>query len=260
MRSTDWEHGHTENAMHMSHGMPPKTAAAHMGHDQHDGHSVAMFRDKFWLTLILMLPVVAWSGEFQHWLGYTAPTFPASQYIPAFLGTVVFLCGGSVFIPGAWGELADRQPGMMTLISLGIVVAFAASLAATFGFFQIDVWWEVDAHHHHAPWPLAGDEGDCTSKRRSGRAGRFTPGQCRAQKGVTRRKSSSLGIARCLSLISPNSTILISEAGRRNSENASVARDLADLETSSIVPGRFDQYVIVVGLGTGLVRIRSQIR
>ena len=48
-----------------------------------------------------------------------------------------------MFISGAWGELAERRPGMMTLISLGIVVAFAASLAATFGFFQIDVWWEV---------------------------------------------------------------------------------------------------------------------
>jgi Cu2+-exporting ATPase len=114
-----------------------------MGHDQHAGHSVAMFRDKFWLTLLLTLPVVAWSGEVQHWLGYTAPTFPGSQYIPAFLGTIVFLYGGSVFIRGARGELADRRPGMMTLISLGIVVAFAASLAATIGFFAIDVWWEV---------------------------------------------------------------------------------------------------------------------
>src|SRR6266481_9732379 len=143
MRSTDFENHHAEHRMHMSHEMPPTTAAAHMGHDRHAGHSVAMFRDKFWLTLILTLPVVAWSREVQHWVGYTAPTFPGSQYIPAFLGTVVFLYGGSVFIRGAWGELADRQPGMMTLISLGIVVAFAASLAATFGFFQIDVWWEV---------------------------------------------------------------------------------------------------------------------
>jgi Cu2+-exporting ATPase len=143
MKSTDLEHDQSEQAMHLSHGMPPKTGAAHMGHDRHAGHSVAMFRDKFWLTLILALPVVAWSPEVQHWLGYTAPTFPGSQYIPAFLGTVVFLYGGSVFILGAWGELADRRPGMMTLISLGIVVAFAASLAATFGFFRIDVWWEV---------------------------------------------------------------------------------------------------------------------
>jgi Cu2+-exporting ATPase len=114
-----------------------------MGHDRHAGHSVAMFRDKFWLTLILTLPVVVWSADVQHWLGYIAPTFPGSQYIPAILGTVIFLYGGRVFIRGAWGELAGRQPGMMTLISLGIVVAFATSLAATFGFFQIDVWWEV---------------------------------------------------------------------------------------------------------------------
>ena len=137
------KHQHAEHTMHMGHAVPPKTAAAHMGHDQHAGHSVAMFRDKFWLTLLLTLPVVAWSGEVQHWLGYTAPTFPGSQYIPAFLGTIVFLYGGSVFIRGARGELADRRPGMMTLISLGIVVAFAASLAATIGFFAIDVWWEV---------------------------------------------------------------------------------------------------------------------
>jgi len=143
MRGTNSEHAHAEHAMHMSHGMPPKSGAAHMGHGQHAGHSVAMFRDKFWLTLILTLPVVVWSSEVQHWLGYTAPTFPGSQYIPTFLGTVVFLYGGSVFIRGAWGELADHRPGMMTLISLGIVVAFGTSLAATFGSFQIDVWWEV---------------------------------------------------------------------------------------------------------------------
>jgi len=81
----------------------------HRSHDRHAGHSVAMFRDKFWLTLILTLPVVAWSGEVLHWLGYTAPTFPGSQYIPALLGTIVFLYGGSVFIRGAWGELAGGR-------------------------------------------------------------------------------------------------------------------------------------------------------
>ena len=115
----------------------------HAGHYHHAGHSVAMFRDKFWLTLILTLPVVLWSTDVQHWLGYTAPTFPGSQYIPAFLGTIVFMYGGSVFIRGAWRELTDRRPGMMTLISLAIVVAFGTSLAATFGLFEIDVWWEV---------------------------------------------------------------------------------------------------------------------
>ena len=81
--------------------------------------------------------------DVQHWLGYTAPSFPGSQLIPAILGTVVFVYGGLVFIRGAWRELADRKPGMMTLISLAIIVAFGTSLAATFGLFEIEVWWEL---------------------------------------------------------------------------------------------------------------------
>jgi len=115
----------------------------HGGHDRHAGHSVAMFRDKFWLSFALTIPVVIWSTDVQHWLGYSAPSFPGSKFIPAILGTVVFVYGGLVFIRGAWGELADRKPGMMTLISLAIVVAFGTSLAATFGLFEIDVWWEL---------------------------------------------------------------------------------------------------------------------
>jgi Cu2+-exporting ATPase len=102
-----------------------------------------MFRDKFWLSFALTIPVVFWSTDVQHWLGYTAPSFPGSKFIPAILGTVVFVYGGLVFIRGAWGELADRKPGMMTLISLAIIVAFGTSLAATFGLFEIEVWWEL---------------------------------------------------------------------------------------------------------------------
>jgi len=95
------------------------------------------------LSFALTIPVVFWSTDVQHWLGYTAPSFPSSKFIPAILGTVVFVYGGLVFVRGAWGELADRKPGMMTLISLAIVVAFGTSLAATFGLFEIDVWWEL---------------------------------------------------------------------------------------------------------------------
>ena len=110
------------------------------GHDRHAGHSVAMFRDKFWLSFAFTIPTVIWSPEVQHWLGYTAPQFPGSRWIPAILGTVVFVYGGLVFVRGAKAELADHKPGMMTLISLAIIVAFATSLAATFGLFEIDVW------------------------------------------------------------------------------------------------------------------------
>jgi len=102
-----------------------------------------MFRDKFWLSFGLTIPVVAWSSDVQHWLGYTAPAFPGSKFLPAILGTVVFVYGGFVFIRGAWGELADLKPGMMTLISLAIIVAFGTSVAATLGFFEVEVWWEL---------------------------------------------------------------------------------------------------------------------
>jgi P-type Cu2+ transporter len=113
------------------------------GHDRHAGHSVAMFRDKFWLSFALTVPVVIWSSDVQGWFGYRAPHFPGSRLIPATLGTLVFLYGGLVFVRGARHELAEHKPGMMTLISLAIIVAFGTSLAATFGLFEIDVWWEL---------------------------------------------------------------------------------------------------------------------
>jgi len=138
-----------DHSKHNDHGQASdphaghKMSETHESHDRHAGHSVAMFRDKFWLSFALTIPVVFWSTDVQRWLGYTAPSFPGSKFIPAILGTVVFVYGGLVFIRGAWGELADRKPGMMTLISLAIVVAFGTSLAAAFGLFEIDVWWEL---------------------------------------------------------------------------------------------------------------------
>ena len=113
------------------------------GHDRHAGHSVAMFRDKFWLSLALTIPVVLLSPDIQEWFGYTVPTFPGSEYLPAILGTILFLYGGMVFIRGAQGELRDRQPGMMTLISLAIIVAFVTSWAGTLGLFEVEIWWEL---------------------------------------------------------------------------------------------------------------------
>ena len=131
--------GHEPVDQHGGH----KISDAHASHDRHAGHSVAMFRDKFWLSFALTIPVVFWSTDVQHWLRYSAPSFPGSTWIAPILGTVVFVYGGLVFIRGAWRELADHKPGMMTLISLAITVAFGTSLAATFGLFDIEVWWEL---------------------------------------------------------------------------------------------------------------------
>jgi Cu2+-exporting ATPase len=114
------------------------------GHDKHAGHSVEMFRRKFWGTLLLSIPTVIWAPMIQHWLGYEAWGGPAaSRWISALFGALVFAYGGSVFINGAIGELAARRPGMMTLIALAITVAFVFSLAVTFGFAGMDLWWEL---------------------------------------------------------------------------------------------------------------------
>lgn len=115
----------------------------HEGHDKHAGHSVAMFRDKFWLSLILTVPVVIWSDHIQELLGYSAPSFPGSQWIEPVLGSVVFFYGGMVFLKSAWGELKAKLPGMMTLISLAITVAFVFSVAVELGFNASPLWWEL---------------------------------------------------------------------------------------------------------------------
>jgi Cu2+-exporting ATPase len=128
---------------HGGHDRVTASANSHDARDRHEGHSVAMLRDRFWIALGLTVPVILWSRDPQQWLGYQAPVFPGSELIPAVLGTIVFLYGGVVFLRGAQGELADRQPGMMTLISLAITVALATSLAATAGLFEVEIWWEL---------------------------------------------------------------------------------------------------------------------
>lgn len=103
-----------------------------------------MFRDRFWLSLILTIPVVFWSHHIQELLGYQAPDIPGARWIPPVLGTAVFLYGGRVFLQGARRELKDRLPGMMTLISLAILVAFAFSWVVELGLISAQaLWWEL---------------------------------------------------------------------------------------------------------------------
>lgn len=118
--------------------------ADHATHDKHEGHSPAMFKQKFWLTLALTLPVVLYSGTIQELLHFSMPRFPGSQWLPPILGTIIFLYGGLVFLRGAKNELADKQPGMMTLISLAISVAFGYSVAVSLKLVSgMDFWWEL---------------------------------------------------------------------------------------------------------------------
>jgi P-type Cu2+ transporter len=135
---------------HAGHQDAPKAnldspdSKGHHAHDKHAGHSVEMFRRKFWGTVLLSVPTLVWAPMIQQWLGYEAWGGPdGSRWISAIFGTLVLAYGGSVFIKGAIGELADRRPGMMTLIALAITVAFVFSLAVTLGFPGMDLWWEL---------------------------------------------------------------------------------------------------------------------
>lgn len=126
----------------------PEQRATHVGapheeHDKHAGHSVAMFRNKFWVSLALTIPTLVWGHMLQRAFGYTAPHFPGSTWIPPVFGIAVFLYGGWVFIQGAMRELRDRLPGMMTLISLAISVAFVFSAAVTLGYPGMPLWEEL---------------------------------------------------------------------------------------------------------------------
>jgi Cu2+-exporting ATPase len=129
----DQHAGHDEHAGHDQHA----------GHDKHAGHSVAMFRDRFWVSLLLTVPILVWSETVQDWFNYSAPTFPLADRIPAIFGTVVFLYGGLPFLKGGVREIRDRQPGMMLLISLAIVVAYVSSVASETGALDLEFWWEL---------------------------------------------------------------------------------------------------------------------
>ncbi|WP_426521193.1 heavy metal translocating P-type ATPase [Diaminobutyricibacter sp. McL0618] len=129
-------HDHAAHGDHDPH-------AEHGSHADHSAHDPAVFRRKFWVSLALTIPTLVFSRGLQEILGIDGPRFPGSQYIPAIFGVAIFLYGGMVFLRGAVAELRDRQPGMMTLISLAIVVAFGYSLAVTFGLSGMDFWWEL---------------------------------------------------------------------------------------------------------------------
>jgi Cu2+-exporting ATPase len=102
-----------------------------------------MFRERFWWSLALSLPIVAYSHMIQEWFGYTAPHFAGSDLIAPVLGTVVFAYGGWPFLTGGVAEARERQPGMMLLIAMAISVAFAASIASALDLFDMDLWWEL---------------------------------------------------------------------------------------------------------------------
>ncbi len=115
----------------------------HQEHDDHSHHSPEHFKRLFWINLILTLPVVYFAEHFQAWFGYQAVSFPGSQWVSPVLSTIIYFYGGKIFLAGAFQELKEKQPGMMTLIGLAISVAFFYSLAVTLGFPGKPFYWEL---------------------------------------------------------------------------------------------------------------------
>ena len=110
----------------------------------HINHS-AMFRNRFWLSLILTIPVIIYSPIIQNWFSFTPPNFIFSNYIPLILSTVIFFYCGLPFIKGSLIEIKSKLPGMMTLISLSIITAYFYSLAVTFFIKGDSFFWELVA-------------------------------------------------------------------------------------------------------------------
>jgi Cu2+-exporting ATPase len=149
------KHKHQENPANNSitdsreHQHHPNHAASS---DEHDGHSAAhtdhtgheqLFRKKFWGSLILSIPVLLFSRGLQMMVGFSLPDFPGSRWIAPIFAVIVFIYGGIPFLKMAVPEIKNRQPGMMTLISLAILVALIYSMATLFLPDQQDFFWEL---------------------------------------------------------------------------------------------------------------------
>ncbi|MDD1750021.1 MAG: copper-translocating P-type ATPase [Methanothrix sp.] len=134
---------HQGHAMPAARGMVQEDHSAHAGHGtDHTGHE-QMFRVRFWWSLLLSIPVVLYSGMIQMWLGFTPPAFPFSEWIPFVFSLIIFGYGGIPFLQMAVPELRERKPGMMTLITLAISVAFIYSVAAQFINLGEGFFWEL---------------------------------------------------------------------------------------------------------------------
>ena len=113
------------------------------GHTEHAGHSTEMFRNRFWVCLVLTLPVLLYAEGLFRLVGLTPLELPFARAIPFLLGTVIYVYGGSVFLRSAAGELRARMPGMMTLVALGITAAYVYSAATTFFIEGEGFYWEL---------------------------------------------------------------------------------------------------------------------
>ena len=141
------QHHHEHNHQQMEHSShtTKDSAKAHdenSSHDEHMGHHTSDFLKRFWVCIILTIPILLLSEMIQHWFGYHLD-FPGADLLLLGFSSVVFLYGGKPFLLGMLSEIKKANPGMMTLIGVAIIVAFVYSTAVIFGLQGMDFFWKL---------------------------------------------------------------------------------------------------------------------
>ena len=132
------EHSHH----HQNHGHHSESDSSAAGFDKHAGHHTPDFLKRFWITLVLSVPVLLLSHMIQQWLGFTI-AFQGDKYVLLVLGSIIYFYGGMPFFKGFLGEVKAGAIGMMTLVALAITVAYVYSVAVVFGLPGMDFFWEL---------------------------------------------------------------------------------------------------------------------
>lgn len=132
------EHSHH----HQNHDHHSESDSSAAGFDKHAGHHTPDFLKRFWITLVLSVPVLLLSHMIQQWLGFTI-AFQGDKYVLLVLGSIIYFYGGMPFFKGFLGEVKAGAIGMMTLVAVAITVAYVYSVAVVFGLPGMDFFWEL---------------------------------------------------------------------------------------------------------------------
>ena len=132
------EHHHTKVEKHSEH---EHQHSGHSGHAHHAG-MIDDYKKRFYIVLVLTIPIMALSPMIQHWLGVDW-TFTSSLYILMLLSSIVYFFGGWPFLIGLKDEVKSRSIGMMTLVAVAITVAYVYSVAVVMGLPGMDFFWEL---------------------------------------------------------------------------------------------------------------------
>ena len=135
------EHQYQHTGMQEAH-KPEHKMADQRGHDEHAGHHTEDFLKRFWICLVITVPILLLSHMVQQWAGFTL-SFTGDKYVLLALSTFVYIYGGGPFLKGLVRELKHRLPGMMTLVAVAITAAWVYSTGVVFGLAGMDFFWEL---------------------------------------------------------------------------------------------------------------------